>query len=69
MTERLLLTVNEAAVALGLGRSFVWGMVMRGDLPSVKLGRARRIPALALDEYVVRLTEQNSAKEAVTTKP
>lgn len=55
MTDRILLSVNEAAVMLGLGRSLVYQLVMCGDLPSIKLNRARRIPVQALEEYVQRL--------------
>lgn len=49
---RLLLTVDEAAARLGLGRSTVYEMVMRGDIPSIKIGRARRIPTGALEVFV-----------------
>ena len=55
MPEKMLLTVPEAAMRLGLGRSFVYQLVMTGELPSVKLGRARRVSVRAIDEYVERL--------------
>lgn len=55
MADKVLLTVAEAAERLGMGRTFVYGQVQTGDLPSVKLGRARRIPAAALEDYVKRL--------------
>jgi len=58
--SRLLLTIPEAAQRLGMGRSFVYQLVMRGMIPSIKLGRARRIPAAALEEFVAaRLKEEN----------
>jgi excisionase family DNA binding protein len=41
-------------MALGLGRTFVYQMVMRNDIRSVKVGRKRRIPVLALEEFVAR---------------
>jgi excisionase family DNA binding protein len=54
-TTRLLLTVEESAQALRLSRTHVYDLLARGELASVKIGRARRIPAQALDEYVDRL--------------
>jgi len=50
--EKLLLDVHEAASVLGCRRTFLYGMIQRGELPVVKLGRLTRIPAAALDEYV-----------------
>ena len=58
--SRLLLTIPEAAQRLGMGRSFVYQLVMKGTIPSIKLGRARRIPTAALEEFVAaRLKEEN----------
>jgi excisionase family DNA binding protein len=50
--EKLLLDVHEAASVLGCRRTFLYGMIQRGELPVVKLGRLTRIPAAALDQYV-----------------
>ncbi|MCH7907441.1 MAG: excisionase family DNA-binding protein [Chloroflexi bacterium] len=54
---RLLLRVEEAAESLGLGRSKVFELIAAGDLESVSIGRARRIPTDALDRFVARLRE------------
>ncbi len=54
---KLLLTVNEAATALSLGRTFVYELVMRGELRSLKVGAARRVPIWALQDYVARLCD------------
>ena len=59
MTDKVLLRVDEAAAALGVGRSFLYGLVQRGEIGSVKLGRARRIPAKALEEFVQRLKAED----------
>jgi excisionase family DNA binding protein len=53
-TPKLLLTVDEAAEALSLGRTFFYELLMRGDLASIKIGSRRRIPVSALHEFVVR---------------
>lgn len=50
----LLLTVEEAAQHLGIGRSLAWRLVRQGALPSVRLGRLVRVPQLVLDEWIAR---------------
>ncbi len=52
MTQKLLLNVNEVASLLGCGRTYVYGMIQRGELPVVKLGRLTRVPRCAVEEYV-----------------
>jgi excisionase family DNA binding protein len=52
MTE-ILLTVPEAARRLSLGRTIVYELIASGELPSLKIGRARRIPAIALEQWVM----------------
>ena len=54
MTEKLLLNVNEVASLLGCGRTYVYGMIQRGELPVVKLGRLTRIPATSVADMVTR---------------
>jgi len=51
----LLLTVDEAAERLRLGRTLVYRLIMSGELESVKVGRLRRVPAECLPEYVAAL--------------
>ncbi|MFJ5534483.1 excisionase family DNA-binding protein [Streptomyces sp. NPDC093261] len=51
----LLLTVEEAARRLGIGRTTCFGLIASGELESVKVGSLRRIPADALAAYVARL--------------
>jgi excisionase family DNA binding protein len=59
MEGKVLLTVDEAAQRLGIGRSHAYVFVLRGDLPSVKLGRSRRVPADGLQEFDEKLREQS----------
>ena len=47
--ERLALNPEEAAQALGVTRQHICNLMERGQLPSVKLGRSRRIPLAALE--------------------
>jgi excisionase family DNA binding protein len=50
--EKLLLTAEEAAEVLGIGRSKVYELMASGVLASVKIGSCRRVPAAALRAYV-----------------
>jgi excisionase family DNA binding protein len=52
---RLLLTVQEAADALGVGRSTMYGLILDGVVESVRIGRLRRVPADALPRYLDKL--------------
>ena len=54
-TLPLILTIEQAAKTLGVGRTLMYGLVMNGDIESVTIGRLRRIPAEALTDYVARL--------------
>jgi excisionase family DNA binding protein len=56
--HKKLLNVNEAATALGLGRSLVYTLIATGEITSIKIGRARRIPPSAIDEFIARRLEQ-----------
>jgi len=53
--EKLLVSPEEAAECLGVGRSTVYDLMRARVLPSVKIGRARRIPVQALREYVEQI--------------
>lgn len=57
---KVLLSVEETAVALSMGRSFVYHLLTRGEIFSVKVGRTRRVPVKALHDYVARLTDQQA---------
>lgn len=50
---RLLLTVKEAAAALGISERLLWSMsAPRGPIPAVKIGRSVRYPLEALKAFV-----------------
>jgi excisionase family DNA binding protein len=57
--HRGLLRVEEAAEWLGLGRTKAYELVYRGILPSVTIGRSRRVPFAALKSFVEKLTEES----------
>jgi excisionase family DNA binding protein len=54
----LLLRPEDAARALGVGRTKVYELMRSGALRSVRVGGLRRIPVAALNEFVTRLGEE-----------
>ncbi|MFF5357855.1 helix-turn-helix domain-containing protein [Streptomyces scabiei] len=48
------LTVVEAARRIGIGRTKLYEYVSSGEISSVKIGRLRRIPAEALNDFLAR---------------
>ena len=63
------LTVEEAAQRLRIGRTLMYALIAAGDVESVRIGRLRRVPTDALDDYVLRLRGliQDEATGAVVT--
>ena len=61
---RRLLTVPEAARALGLGRSTVYELIGAGRLEVVHIGRAARVPVDALDSFVATLRHTDRRRKA-----
>jgi excisionase family DNA binding protein len=52
MTDEILLSVSEAARRLGIGRSLLYRLMLEGQVMSVKIGRSRRVPVWALEQFV-----------------
>ena len=53
---KILLTPDEAAQALGIGRTKLYALLATAELPSVRIGGSRRVSVDALTEFVRRLT-------------
>ena len=51
-TEKLTLTVDEAAQALGLSRNSCYQAVETGALPSLRIGKRILIPRFALERLL-----------------
>jgi excisionase family DNA binding protein len=51
---KVLLTIDEAAQALSIGRTLLYELLMHQQIASIKVGRARRVPMAAIDDYVNR---------------
>ncbi|MYT30644.1 MULTISPECIES: helix-turn-helix domain-containing protein [unclassified Streptomyces] len=57
----VLLTVEEAARRLRIGRTTCYGLIRSGELESIDVGRLRRVPADAPAAYLAR---RRAAKRA-----
>lgn len=51
-TEPLVLTVEETAEVLQIGKALVYELVRSGKLRSLRIGRKVRVPRSALSEYL-----------------
>ncbi len=55
---RVLLTVEEAAERLAVGRTTVYRLIRSGELDSVRVGRLRRVHVEAIDAYAAQLAAE-----------
>lgn len=60
---RLMLTPEEAAMALGIGRTKVYELIASEVLTSVKIGTARRVSVANLVDFVNALPAIPSSPE------
>jgi excisionase family DNA binding protein len=51
-TQDSLLTTNQTAHILSLSRSTICRLLKTGELPSITIGRTRRISRLDIDRYI-----------------
>lgn len=63
MPQRKLLTVEEAADLLNIGKTKTYALVKSGELKSVLIGRLRRIHIDAINEYAASLSAQRNESE------
>ena len=59
--EQLLLRPEEAAKVLGIGRSKCYELIMRGELPSIVVGKCRRVPSEPLRQWVNKQLDEQGA--------
>ena len=50
--QELLLRMDVAAARLAVSRATLYRMVQRGELPTVRIGSAVRVPVSALDRWL-----------------
>jgi excisionase family DNA binding protein len=56
--DKLLLTPEEVGEVLGIGRTKVYELMRLGLIESVKIDGCRRIPTVAVHDYVERLRRE-----------
>ena len=54
--EKMLLTAGEAGEVLGISKWKVYDLFRRSELDWVKIGGLRRVPRVALERYIERLS-------------
>ncbi len=50
--EKLLLKPSEVTQILGIGRSLVYELIARKEIPSVRIGRCIRVPSESLQKWL-----------------
>ena len=63
--EKLTISILDCAKLLGIGRSAAYEAVRRGETPSLKIGRRRLVPRVALEKL---LAEAGAADESLGHK-
>jgi excisionase family DNA binding protein len=58
-TDPILLTVEDAAAVLSIGRSKTWELIAAGELGVIRLGRRTLIPREELERYVTTLVVEH----------
>jgi excisionase family DNA binding protein len=53
--DQLLVTPEEAARRLSVGRTTIYELMSSGELRSVNIGRCRRVPVSSLSSFVSNL--------------
>lgn len=56
-----LLTVEEAAAMLKIGRTNTYGLVMAGQIQSVKIGSRRLVVAASIEKFIERLLDEQES--------
>ncbi|MBN9619554.1 MAG: helix-turn-helix domain-containing protein [Actinobacteria bacterium] len=67
--EQLLLTAEEAARALNIGRTTLYALLKDGQLHSVHIGRSCRLTRAELQRYVSRLDASAVASKRAIQRP
>ncbi len=62
MENPILLSAEQCAELLGLGRTSIFKLLAEGRLESIALGRRRLIPRDALDSFIASERERQAAE-------
>jgi excisionase family DNA binding protein len=75
--ERLILTIDEAARALGIGRNSAFAAAHRGEIPTIRIGRRLLVPKVAFEKMLANCisgdvdveTTQENPRPTTTRRP
>lgn len=67
--EKLLLRPRECVELTGLGRSFVYELIRRGEIPSVRIHRAVRVPTAQLLAWIEGLPIRQEGQAVTQEAP
>jgi excisionase family DNA binding protein len=62
MNGKVMLKMSELQEATGLSRSTAYMLVASGEIQSIKIGRAIRIPVAAVENFINRKLEEAHAE-------
>jgi excisionase family DNA binding protein len=60
--DRLLVTPEEAARRLSIGRTRIFALIAEGELVTVTIGRTRRVPVSSLRSFVDQLITNSNGE-------
>lgn len=62
--DRLLLDVASAARTMGISRSLLYGLLSRGELPSIRIASRRLVARQSIEDFIVRALARPAEWEA-----
>ena len=54
-----LMSVEEVSAFLGLGRTYTYQLLTRGEIPSVRIGRLKKVRRTDVEKFVEKHTERS----------
>lgn len=69
VAERLTLTIDEAARALGISRNSAFAAAHRGEIPTLKIGRRLLVPKVAFEKMLANWTPGEADVETTQENP
>lgn len=60
--EKLLLSPEEAAAVVGVGRTTMYQLLSSGAIRSIQVGKLRRIPVAALNDWVAQQVAETQSE-------
>ena len=62
-----LLTPEDVSEVLRIGRTRVYDLIISGVLPSLKIGRLRRVRRIDLDDFIAAMIDLHNGRKQIET--